>query len=289
MINYTCKKVLFTTALIMPLLHCVFAQLSSKEIISIPILVHVVYNNRDSKCYKAGANEQQNLARELIVAEIEDLHNDFMLMNTDTMQVLQQYKPLIANAAINFYLDTTYNLNGADRGITRTYSAKRTKWYKDKPVIENKKYLNIYIVNFTHSFSNPEPWNDSVSDALFLDYCWIGQHYRLLTHEAGHWLGLWHLWGTGSGTGDKNSCSEGDDIGDTHPQKNATHGDCERCPNDGRPNPPVDQSCNTAASNYNNFMDYSGCRKMFTIGQVNKMRENLMNHRSQMVLNSRSR
>lgn len=79
--------------------------------------------------------------------------------------------------------------------------------------------------------------------------------------------------------GNRYSCSIGDSIYDTPQQRNSTDGGvCTNCP------PPfgtaIDQSCDdTQPSNYNNFMDYSGCRKMFTQGQVTYMRNVIQKYR----------
>ncbi len=261
------------------------AQANMDEVINIPVIVHVIYDDKDSKCDEPGANQDQNLDRTLILSELKDLHEDFLLLKKDTSEVLALYKPLISNPHINFYLDTTYNTN-ADRGIIRIHNIHNKNWTKVSPVIDNKRYLNIYIVNYTHSYtSSNHVWDTPNDDAIYLYFCWVGRGYKLLTHEAGHWLGLLHLWGTGTGTGDSESCTVGDGIADTHPQKNATDVACDSIPKPR--NGVVDQSCDNQPSNYNNFMDYSGARKMFTKGQVDKMRENLFTYRSSLVDNSR--
>lgn len=253
------------------------------SIINIPIIVHVIIDDKESECFEPGANEDRNLSLKLIHDELADLHRDFLLLNTDTAEVLGIYKPIIGNPHINFYLDTTYNTN-AVAGIIRVNNPNDKGWTDISPVIDPKKYFNVYIVNNTHSYtSTNHVWDKPTDDAVYLYYCWVGRHYRLLTHETGHWLGLLHLWGTGTGKGDRHSCDVGDMIDDTHPQKNATDGACDYWP------PKVsDQSCDGTPSNYNNYMDYSGQRRMFTNGQVKKMRENLFQYRRDMVVNSTS-
>jgi hypothetical protein len=253
------------------------------DTVNIPVIVHVVYDDHKSECYVKGANENHNLETALIRSELKDLQQDFLLLN-DTSKVLPKFKHLIANPKIHFYLDTTYN-TGAESGIIRIYTKKSNNWEFVSPIIDHKKYLNVYIVNYDHSYTeNDNVWNYPKKDCIFLYYCWVGRGYRLLSHEAGHWLGLLHLWGTGTGKGDKNSCKIGDKIDDTPPQIEATDIPCDICP------PPYghahDKGCNTVTSNYNNFMDYSGCRKMFTKKQVDTMRYNLFTYRYEMVANS---
>jgi PKD repeat protein len=91
---------------------------------------------------------------------------------------------------------------------------------------------------------------------------------RTLTHEAGHWLNLDHTWGGNNNPGNTSSCGTDDNVQDT-------------------PNCIGVQSCNLNANtctsddgyfgfaikdNVENYMDYSYCSKMFTQGQVTRMR-----------------
>jgi hypothetical protein len=81
---------------------------------------------------------------------------------------------------------------------------------------------------------------------------------RTAVHEAGHWLGLKHLWGD-------TDC--GDDlVHDTPQQRSFTPG----CPTGVR------TSCgtNVAGDMYMNYMDFTSdaCVNMFTIGQKQRMR-----------------
>jgi hypothetical protein len=278
------KFLSFTSLMLLMVLKS-YTQVDSNDIINIPVVFHVVHGTKSSKCYEKGANRDQDIPRQLILSEMKDLHDDFLLSNNDTSAVIKPYKHLITNPRINFYLDTTINAP-QDPGILRVQS-NSGNWIVASPLLDTKKYLNVYIVNYDHSYViNNAPWN-SKEDCVYLYFCWTGRDYRLLTHETGHWLGLLHLWGTGDGKGDRNSCSTGDYINDTHPQKKATDIPCDYCP--GADNETVDQSCDSEPSNYNNYMDYSGCRKMFTKDQVTEMRKNLFQHRSSIVQNSRSK
>ncbi len=267
---------------------CFGQQLSPDQVVRVPVIFHILYSDR----YHSGAqgeNISENLSVELIVSELEDLSRDFMLANKDSAQVLKEFKSRIGNPKIEFYLADTLLQVGGTKGIVRIKTSNnKSKLFKRSSIIDPGRYLNVYIGNIGGSYApSSEPWRTPDRDAVYLGFDWIGQGYRLLTHEVGHWMGLLHLHGGHNGYGDKKyACTYGDGISDTPPQWEATqpNGYCDNCP------PPfgkaVDKSCITGQpSNYNNFMDYSGCRKMFTVEQSKRMRENLEKFRNKLIKN----
>ncbi len=82
---------------------------------------------------------------------------------------------------------------------------------------------------------------------------------RTATHEIGHWLGLYHIFGADG------NCEEGDGIDDTPPQFSQYQ---------GKPIHP--QSSCGSNDMFMNFMDYvdDDAMHMFTKGQRDKMRSN---------------
>lgn len=271
---------------------CLAQNPDSDKVIRIPVIFHVVYSDR-AHARNDGGNTKENLSDSILIRELADLNRDFLLLNKDTAEVIPPYKGIIGNARIEFYLaDTTLQVN-EKKGIIRMKTNRNKKrLYNRSSIINHDKYLNVYIGAIQGSFApSATPWMLPDKDAVYLGFDWVGQGYRLLTHETGHWLGLLHIYGgNGGAKGNNESCTIGDDIEDTPAQSEATEldGACVACP------PPIgtlkDKACNASMpSNFNNYMDYSGCRRMFTKGQVARMRGNIRKHRAQIWTNSITR
>ncbi|KAL0955716.1 hypothetical protein HGRIS_001936 [Hohenbuehelia grisea] len=89
---------------------------------------------------------------------------------------------------------------------------------------------------------------------------------RTLTHEVGHWVGLYHTFQEG--------CSgEGDRVDDTPAQARATSG----CPKEAVDTCPEDEGDDPV----HNFMDYASddCMNHFTDGQIKRMSEQMNTYR----------
>ena len=82
---------------------------------------------------------------------------------------------------------------------------------------------------------------------------------RTVTHEVGHWFGLYHIWGD-----DGTSCSGSDYITDTPNQADENYG----CPNFA-----TNSSCGNQGDMSMNYMDYTddACMYMFTALQKSRM------------------
>lgn len=262
-----------------------FPQSLDEKIIRIPVIFHVLYSDRTHDNRSDGGNINENLSTELLLTELKDLHDDFLLLNRDTADVIREFKNIIGNPQIEFYLADTVLEQKGEKGIIRIKTKRNKRALpKRSKVFNPNKYFNIYIGDIGSSFVNSSsPWNNPDYDCVNLGFDWVGQHYRLLTHETGHWLGLLHIYGGGGGAKGGGCDDKGDSIHDTPPQYRATDILCLKCPPDVK-----DQTCVTGnLSNFNNYMDYSGCRKMFTIEQSKNMRLTLKKDRSQMWTNTK--
>ncbi len=86
-------------------------EIVREDIIRIPVVVHVLYNN-----------DEFNISDEKIYSQIEVLNNDYRKKNTDHVKVPQEFAHLVADAGIEFELATKGPDGKPTTGITRTYS-----------------------------------------------------------------------------------------------------------------------------------------------------------------------
>jgi len=172
--------------------------------------------------------------------------------------------------------------------VTRVLS---TDWFRNAndnaPEREMKSFLrmggvdtlNIYTVELTTNLFGyatfPADYEDDpVSDGIVMNYRTMPggslrpfNEGRTLTHEVGHWVGLYHTF-VEEGDREREGCDgDGDFVNDTPPQLIPTSG-CV----------PQDSCQNHAGLDpMNNFMDYSddACMQEFTPGQVQRMRDEI--------------
>ncbi|MFM9836911.1 MAG: M43 family zinc metalloprotease [Cyclobacteriaceae bacterium] len=245
------------------------------QLISIPIVVHVVYSNA-----------QQNISDEQITSQLKVLNEDFTRNNPDTINTLAVFKKNAGNAKINFFLAVHDEFGNPTNGITRTPSTHapfanddiHNKDKGGKNAWPTNNYLNVWICDLADGvfgFSSPIGSDPSI-EGVVVDYLFFGtiglvsapfNKGRTATHEIGHWMGLKHLWGNAGG------CTDDDGITDTPPQIGPSSG------------------CNltrTSCGGLNmvqNFMDNSAdeCMSLFSKGQIAEMRKNLFSFRSEII------
>ncbi len=240
----------------------------ANEVITIPVVIHVLYNNAS-----------QNISDIQILSQLQSLNNDYRRLNADALNVPAAFAPLAADARIVFCLAKIDGFGKATTGIIRKYTSTQN-WTADDGMKfssqggdnawDSKRYLNIWVCNlFGRSLGYSSlPGSQVDKDGVVIQYNAFGttgnvsapfNKGRTLTHEAGHWLGLKHLWGD-------TNCGD-DGISDTPPQQNF---------NNGCPSFPHTTSCsiNGNGDMFMNFMDFSddACMYMFSKGQAIKMR-----------------
>lgn len=241
------------------------------EVIIIPVVVHVLYNN-----------SIQNISDERIKAQINALNRDFRRRNADTVNTPAPFKNLAADTKIAFCLANVDPNGFKTTGIIRKQTKEKLFLADDQMKYSSKggddawdasRYLNIWVCDLfgrTLAYSSM-PGGSLLTDGIVIQYGVVGDEKslsgaynmgRTLTHETGHWLGLKHIWGDVEDQG----CGD-DGIADTPPQSHSSNG-CNTFPKLSA------CSVNEYGDMFMNYMDFTddACMNMFTIGQKNKMR-----------------
>jgi len=249
----------------------------SRDLITIPVVVHVVYKNNE-----------ENISDEVIFSQIEALNEDFGMGNVEIDDVPTEFQDDIANVEILFCLAERDPEGNPTDGIVRQPTNQNQFTDQTDNIFydnmggsdswDDSKYLNIWVGDlgtFLAGFATFPGDAPSGEDGVILNYTNFGRigldppyHLgRTTSHEVGHFLGLNHPWGSGSA-----SCSNDDGIADT-PNTGTTYiGDCPS------------GSTATCGSNdmFMNFMYYTddACMAMFSEGQKAVLLANLDGLRS---------
>jgi len=239
-------------------------------IYQIPVVVHLVYNTTS-----------QNLTDAQVQSQISVLNEDFRRLNADKTNTPAAFATLAADCEIQFCLASVAPNGAATTGIVRK-STTVTSWSQDDAVKYTSsggsdawpanKYLNLWVCNLGGGLLGYAqfPGGPAATDGVVINYQYFGRNGsalapynkgRTATHEVGHWLNLYHIWGDDNG-----ACTGSDNVSDT-PNQGAEHYGCPTFPA---------LSCSNG-SNGDMFMDYmdytdDGCMNMFSTGQKTRMR-----------------
>ena len=244
-------------------------KVQTREIITIPVVVHVVWST-----------PVDNFTDLEIEAQIDGLTADFRKMNENASTIPATFKPLAADVEIEFCLASVYEgkeTNGIVRketpftGIGNLYHSdnRRRICYDDlggSDAWNSEDYINIWVgqLGLLGEATFPGMAESKFEDGVFIDpsafgfFCSSTSNYflgRTLTHEMGHFFNLHHIWG-------KNGCNIDDLVADT-PMQDVSYSGCPSYPQ---------TSCGSKDM-FMNFMDYvaDDCMKMFTKGQKMRM------------------
>lgn len=230
----------------------------------------------------------ENISDAQVHDQIRILNRDYQKQNADTFNIVTEFKNNIANVGFEFVLAKIDPEGNCTNGIIRHFTSK-TIWNADR--LEDfdftwpaDRYLNFYIVksiNIAPAYTFlPGIGIPDSADAIVCESRLVGSigtatvaNSRVLTHEVGHWFGLPHIWGVSNAPG----VACGDDFVDDTP---ITKGFVS-CTNQ------TTKICDPNISeNFQNYMDYTPCKLMFTTGQSNYMHETIemgINHRDYLV------
>jgi hypothetical protein len=227
--------------------------------IRIPVIFHVLYNNNT-----------ENINDSLITSELGDLNLDFSAINNMNM-LDNDFRNIVGNPNIEFYLLDTSFQETEIKGVHRVSKNKIKNI--DALLIKPTNCLNVFIAN--QGDATPFIGGDRVN----LNYKDVGIYSHVLTHETGHWLGLYHIFGQiGNSSWLNVTFGNLDDLIDDTPEQKRASAICysitSTCPC-----PPENIYYKNHKTLFNNFMDYNPCRCMFTVGQSTKMRNYIIGHK----------
>jgi hypothetical protein len=244
----------------------------SRSIVTIPVVVHVVYNTA-----------AQNISDALILAQINQLNLDYARLNSDAASTPAPFASVAANTNVQFCLAQRSPTGTATTGIVRK-STTVTSFSTNNAVKKSStggddawpaaSYLNLWSCNLGGGLLGYAqfPGGNAATDGVVVLYSSVGSMAvpgtatpynfgRTATHEVGHWLNLYHIWGD-----DGTACSGTDNVGDTPNQSSENYG----CPAY-----PHTDACSASSPGvmFMNYMDYTddGCMNTFTQGQAARM------------------
>jgi hypothetical protein len=229
-----------------------FSDSRSNDTLFIPAIFHLYYNDLFIPIDAITVQAELNACNERLLA-----------MNSDLIDVAPEFIPLIGNTKIQLKLANKLPDGSCTSGIIYHDYDTESGPITFAQTINSFQYLNIHVAPSITSFTilpGPATNVNVFDDCIVL----IPPHLQftddVLSHEVGHWLGLYHTFGPTNSTG--TPCGD-DFIADTPPTAGSNINPCNLQMQDCQPG---------VVENVNNFMDYSNCRSMFTIGQAEKMR-----------------
>ncbi|MFH0866690.1 MAG: M43 family zinc metalloprotease [Bacteroidota bacterium] len=225
---------------------------TSKAVITVPVVVHVVYSSTS-----------QNVTDARVLEQINVLNRDYAGLNTHSMGSFST--SLRVNTELQFCLAQRTPGGAATSGIERRQTTvtsfstnNAVKYYSNGGLSawDPTKYMNIWVCNLGGGLCGYAQFPTSGVNATFgvvINYQYFGvtgavSPYNLggtTTHEIGHCFNLYHIWGDDGG-----ACTGTDYCSDVPNQANATYGHHTGVLTD---------ACSTTSPGiqYMNFMDYS--------------------------------
>jgi hypothetical protein len=259
--------------------------------IIIPVVVHVLHNGE-------GIGVGRNISDAQVQSQIDVLNEDFRRLNANRFNTPNAFAGVASDPNIEFRLACIDPNGNATNGIHRVqtnvtqFNFVTTNNQVDETATGIKftatggtdawptdRYLNMWVCSIAPSPNGQllgyaqfpfdyatKPNTDGVV-ALNTAFGRVGNlrfqydQGRTITHEVGHWLDLFHIWGDAT-------CGD-DQCGDTPQQLGPNQSNC--------PGFPHFSACANNGVNgdmFMNYMDYTvdGCKNIYTIDQTNRMR-----------------
>ena len=261
-----------------------------EQVFNVPVIVHIVHDGES-------LGTESNISLDQVLSQLEVLNEDFNRLNADTVNTPTEFIDVAGSMNINF-LPALVDEAGemlAEPGIHRIdrnsmeFDAPPYNYDYFSSVIQPATfwnpddYFNIWVCDLNGGLLGaaqfPEaPFDDlppnsppeTETDGIIVSYDVFGrtselsppyEKGRTATHETGHWLGLYHLWGPEE-SGD--NCTEDDYVDDTPNQDD---------PNNFCPDVQGPTCIGVVREMWENYMDYTwdACVNIFSAGQTERM------------------
>ena len=248
----------------------------------IPVVVHIIHNGE-------AEGTGTNLSVAQIQSQINVLNKDYQRINADAVNTPAEFLPVAGSVDVQFVLAKQDPIGAPSNGIVRvqgtqpSWSVNDNALFKALSYWPAENYFNVWVVSFNDQTigyaqfpvsnlpglsSSP---NDRLTDGVAISYTAFGSiddgpfsldnnfnKGRTLTHEAGHFFGLRHIWGD-----DGSQCTGTDYVSDTPNQAGSYSNQC-----------PTGTKVSCSSNDmYMNYMDYTNdaCMNIFTVGQVGRV------------------
>ena len=234
-------------------------QRNSNVVDSIPVVIHIV------------SVTIMNVTDSAVIAWLADVNTRLALQNSDTTSIPPAFRPFAGVYGHKLVLAHQDPDGNPTTGIERITSPHGQFPASGNGLIAvaspdsgglapwpPSDYVNIYVTDITGYTGGV-----TYGNYFMIDYS-MGRQGSMI-HEFGHLLGLEHLWGMWN-----DIClitSDPDYVLDTPPQNSSTSG--FPCPAF-----PYYDTCTGNIGNgrmFMNYMDYSTCRVMYSVGQYARM------------------
>ena len=233
--------------------------------IEIPVVVNVLYKTN-----------AQNISLTQIQSQIDVLNRDFAGTNSDLSFTPSQFNPVLAgDVRVRFVLETPINRKKTNKNSWQLNDGMKKTQTGGIAATSPTTKLNLWVCNLAGGYlgyaqfpGGPEETDGVVVDDNAMGTTGTAQapfnKGRTATHEVGHWLNLYHIWGDAT-------CGS-DLVNDTPPHRTYNFG----CPGT------INITCtnNTTTNPFGftremtvNYMDYTddACMVMFTNAQKSRM------------------
>lgn len=260
------------------------ANRNNDTLIIIPVAVHIIHWNGFG-----------DISDEQVLDGLRVMNEDFGRENADTVNTDSIFKPFAANVGIRFELAQLDPDGNPTTGITRSDTNMIPHPEPYDPAFDNvkhyiswpaHKYYNVWLTRTIAGgtlgyaqypgtdFTYGGPWSTYGMVVRSNQWGTIGTSSadgRTPTHEMGHCLGLYHTFLSASAGCGAECDTTGDEVCDTPPAQSNF-----QCPANlnGCSNDSLGPSAfaTDVKDQKENFMSYSTCQNMFSLGQKERMR-----------------